>query len=442
MLTHLHLENFKSWQALDMPLANINLLFGANNSGKSSILQALLLLKQTVFHFDRSVAMHLGGLPNDWVDLGSYKELVNQHIEKDEVGIDIKWLRDVDIEVAAQREIDSIPHHMRYSVMWSLINSKTVLQRLAYEVGNRTEIVCQLGADGQYSYDLNPAALKYIVERLLPEEKLRVDLESCYSIKIQASTGSIYLEASVEAPKEFERLMEKIRYIGPLRLPAQRTYQWGGSTPQTIGKNGENTIEILLAAQRKADTDLIQQVSTWLAKMGIADQFLLTNLDPQSRFYEARLPVGETEASLADMGFGISQILPIIVMLLTAPEQSIILLEQPELHLHPAAQTHLADLMLDAAEHRHLQLIVESHSEHLLRRLQRRIAEEEAAFATPETIKLYFCELGKPIIPVEVNRFGQITNWPKNFFGGISQELDAIFDAGLTRRQNELQVHE
>ena len=98
------------------------------------------------------------------------------------------------------------------------------------------------------------------------------------------------------------------------------------------------------------------------------------------------------ESSLSDIGFGVSQVLPVVTMLMSAPEGSIILLELPELHLHPNAQAGLADLLLDVAEKRNFQLIVESHSEHIVRRLQRRLAEAESAFARPEHVKMYYCQ--------------------------------------------------
>jgi predicted ATPase len=101
----------------------------------------------------------------------------------------------------------------------------------------------------------------------------------------------------------------------------------------------------------------------------------------------------------------------------------------------------LADLFLDVAERRHLQLIIESHSEHVLGRLQRRIGEAKTDFVTPDNIKLYFCqpgEAGSLVQPVEADRFGQIRNWPSNFFGDLAGDLDKMMDAGLERRRQEL----
>ena len=133
--------------------------------------------------------------------------------------------------------------------------------------------------------------------------------------------------------------------------------------------------------------------------------------------------------------------LPVITMLFLVPEDTIVLIEQPELHLHPSAQAKLADLFLEVAEKRHLQLIIESHSEHLLRRMQRRIAEIDQPFANPDNIKAYFCEAGadgSKIQAVEVDEYGQIRNWPPNFFGDLAGDLDAMMEAAIERRRREL----
>ena len=197
----------------------------------------------------------------------------------------------------------------------------------------------------------------------------------------------------------------------------------------------------MLDASARGDGQLLSQVDKWLQALDLVESFDLRTIDENQRLYEARATIGGVESSLADVGFGVSQVLPVVTMLLSVPEGSIILLEQPELHLHPNAQAALADFMLYAAEARNLQLIVESHSEHIVRRFQRRIAEEGSAFATPEKIKMYYCESGKTgstVSEVEVDRFGQISKWPERFMGDISGDLHTMAKAAITRRRKEL----
>src|SRR5437868_4684804 len=89
MLTKMRLGNFKSWKDLDIDLAPITLLFGKNSSGKSSILQALLLLKQTVNSTDRQQHLNFGGNDQDYFDFGSYRDLIFRHKEANKVEIEL-----------------------------------------------------------------------------------------------------------------------------------------------------------------------------------------------------------------------------------------------------------------------------------------------------------------------------------------------------------------
>ena len=198
----------------------------------------------------------------------------------------------------------------------------------------------------------------------------------------------------------------------------------------------------MLAGSARADDRLVQQVENQLIDLDLVEGFGVKTLDENQRLYEATVTIDGVESSLSDVGFGVSQVLPVVTMLLSAPERSIILLEQPELHLHPNAQAALADLMLDVAEKRNLQLIVESHSEHIVRRLQRRFAESEHSFATPEKIKMYYCEPGKDgstANEIKLDRFGQIKDWPERFFGDVSGDLHTMLKAALERRSQELE---
>ena len=141
------------------------------------------------------------------------------------------------------------------------------------------------------------------------------------------------------------------------------------------------------------------------------------------------------EVLLTDAGFGVSQILPVLVLCFYAPEKSTVILEQPDIHLHPSVQAGLADVFIDAWKKHNVQILFESHSEHLLHRLQRRIAEEEIR---EDDVGLFFCSTngsgGSSISQLEVDQFGNISNWPKDFFGDQFGEIAAMSEAALKRQ--------
>jgi predicted ATPase len=133
--------------------------------------------------------------------------------------------------------------------------------------------------------------------------------------------------------------------------------------------------------------------------------------------------------NLRDVGIGISQVLPVLVASYFAPEGSTILLEEPEIHLHPLAQSALAELFAKVSKERKIQFIVETHSEHLFRRLQTMIAREHVSSADTAMYFVRRHNKSSELCTLEVDEFGRMTNWPDGFFG------DAL---GETREQARL----
>ena len=105
------------------------------------------------------------------------------------------------------------------------------------------------------------------------------------------------------------------------------------------------------------------------------------------------------------------------------------------MHLHPKVQSQLADLLIEVVTERNLQVLVESHSEHLLNRLQRRIAEEQISV---DKTALYFCRNRGSVSAcerLEIDEFGNIANWPENFFGNEMGDLLAMAQAQMERQK-------
>jgi hypothetical protein len=232
-------------------------------------------------------------------------------------------------------------------------------------------------------------------------------------------------------------------YLGPLREYPHRIYIWGGEEPQNVGVRGENFAAALLSS-RARKIGVAERVAQWLKELGLVHSFKVQPIAKGRQEYEVlvKRTADSTEVPITDVGFGVSQILPVLTLCYYVPEGSTIILEQPEIHLHPAVQAGLADVLIDAIKTRNVQIILESHSEHLLRRLQRRIAEEKFS---KEDAALYFCEMGKQgashLKPLELNEYGYITNWPEDFFGDEMEDLVEQSKA-TTRREQEKKANQ
>ena len=167
-----------------------------------------------------------------------------------------------------------------------------------------------------------------------------------------------------------------------------------------------------------------EMIAYWLKEMGLIAEFNVQEIAANSNRWQAKVRTRESSSDvlLTDVGFGISQVLPVVTLLQYVPEGATVILEQPEIHLHPLAQAGLADVIIQAALRRRVQVILESHSEHLLLRLQRRIAEKSVS---RDDVKLYFCDApeGKSTLTeLEVDLYGRIENWPDKFMGDAFNE--------------------
>ncbi len=442
MLTDLRFQNFKSWRDTGpIRLAPLTGFFGPNSSGKSAILHLLLVLKQTVESSDRMRVFHTGN-EYTYVDLGTPQEVVHGYSLPAVIEYALSWQVPQKIEIPAGYD-DSSGSKLRFNASIAIDQDTVAVQQLGYRFPDQQDTPAiemrRIGTSSEYAVSLL-RGLNTADNGPAQVERVGSPFKS-YGFPLEAN-GNV----SQEFVTHFEHLMHRIFYLGPLRVYPHRSYRWTGERPQDVGRRGEWAIPALLAAQKHGlrgsqgngqQPPIEEYVAHWLRELGLVHSFRLQQIAAHRQDYEVRVRLAEDapEVLITDVGFGVSQILPVLVLCYYVPEGSIILLEQPELHLHPAVQTGLADVLIDAIKTRNVQVVVESHSEHLLNRFQRRIAEEE--ILNTDTA-FYFCEMGKKgvsqLTPLMVNEFGSISNWPHNFFGNEMGDLIAAGEAEMRRK--------
>ena len=449
MLKHLEVNNFKAWRRLDLKLGKVTGLFGTNSSGKSSVLQFLLLLKQTKDATDRGLVLDFGG-PNQLVNLGTYEAIVHRGDQTAEIDWTLHWDLPEELRVAdpmSRRRTDLfVGDSLQVSSSVGFTGSHLSTRYVKYRFSDAAFAIEPKGTSSK-NFDLTwegPLALPLIRNpgRAWPlPGPVKTHLFPDQAYTYFQNTGFL---SDFEA--EYEALMDSIVYLGPLREHPQREYRWSGASPHDVGPRGERTVDAILAATtRKEERNLAprrrymrfqEMIAHWLRELGLIHSFEIREIGSGTNLYQAcvRTAPHSPETMLTDVGFGVSQILPVLVLLYYVPEDSIVLMEQPEIHLHPSVQSALADLMLAVAEHRRVQIIVESHSEHLLRRFQRRVAEGTVGSSD---LMLYFVRTNNgaaELNDLELNEWGEIENWPEKFFGDEMGEIAAISTAALNRR--------
>lgn len=207
--------------------------------------------------------------------------------------------------------------------------------------------------------------------------------------------------------------------LGPFRKPPSRWYVFTGTTPKDVGYEGHLLPNLLFRQQ-----NILEDTNEWLRRLEIGYEIKIRNLgDRLSDLFELRLVDSRrkkpVEVGLLDVGFGISQILPFVVQSLAASDQ-IISVEQPEVHIHPRLQADLGDLLIEAIkEPRRNQFIIETHSEHLALRLQRRVREK---ILSPNEISIVYVSRGPNGATVQPLRLDDEGDFMDDFPGGFFPE--------------------
>lgn len=259
------------------------------------------------------------------------------------------------------------------------------------------------------------------------------------------------LGKGIEGSKDVQGFFKSIRYLGPLRA-APRSLHNPSSSQLDIGINGEHVAavlhteagqEVLLPEVGGSSryTDLISALDYWLQQFGMADSTHTEDWGRLGILLKVSPPSMKEPVDLTSVGVGVSQILPVIVLCLLAEPGSLVILEQPELHLHPTLQQKLADFLLECTWSGR-QLLVETHSEHLINRLRRRVAEDNSG-EIQSLIGLLFAEQhdGQTTFQEsKINAYGGLSqDWPDGFLDVGAREAQSLVRSSVykhRRRQN------
>lgn len=249
-----------------------------------------------------------------------------------------------------------------------------------------------------------------------------------------------------------------IKYLGPLRKGPVPFYETNPYNGETVGLKGEYTAALLYNKKDEVITYLspvlynneqyikfVEKQDTlhnacisWLTYLGVIIDIEVGDIGELGLNIKVKNINDKQLQGLSHVGVGVSQVLPIIVMLLLSKRNDILIFEQPELHLHPKIQSRLCDLIIASSTSRR-QCIVETHSEYIINRLRLRIAQSSDPEMTKNNI-LYFVnkvESNSFFEKVDINRFGAIPNWPEGFFDQTDKEIEKILIAANNKSRKE-----
>ncbi len=431
MFTSLKLKNFKAWrESGEMSLAPVTLLLGSNSTGKSSLIQSLLLLKQTVTSPDRTIHLNLGGDEvNDYFNFGHFNDVLTKGASPRHFEISFGFG-----QPGFRRRNSGFIGQGAFSTTYAMNSSgAAVTQECCMEDAKQSYRAVRKDKGAYSIYVGNEGQPRGKSRAYAPERSIALPAEAIQMLGLEGGNAQ-------DLSLAIRRELEKIVYLGPLRRKPERDYVWNKTRPGDLGVDGYGSINALFSSAfiRGKDNgdDIIAGVSKYLSRMGVAERLEVRQLGHSTR-YEIVVHRDGVEANLRDVGIGISQVLPVLTLAFYAPIGSTILLEEPEIHLHPLAQSVLAELFVEISQERKVQFIVETHSEHLFRRLQTLLAKGKV---TPKNCAMYFVErdgADAKLRTLIANEYGAINNWPEKFFGDAMGEAreQAIARAGRESRQ-------
>jgi AAA15 family ATPase/GTPase len=320
MLKQLRIQNFKGWKDTGViRMAPISLFFGANSSGKSSIGQFLMMLKQTVESPDRKSVFHPGG-KNSAVQLGSYQEMVYHRDSENKITFDYQW---------------SLPE---------ILKLKDPVTGQSFS-GDNLSFLAEVGLGDKDQHTLTLNQLKYeLIEKEKSSLSIRMERKSDTKSEYKVDATNYTLKRkqgrgwSPGAPVRFygfpdevvayhqnadfvqtlnlshEKFYRSLCYLGPLRTKAERLYSWTGMEPESVGYAGENTVAAILAARnrkislgyKRPAKPFEEIIALKLKEMSLIEDFKVNPISEQRQEYEVKVRSKGSKdwVDLPDVGFG------------------------------------------------------------------------------------------------------------------------------------------
>lgn len=480
MLKSISLENYKCFkEKADIEIAPLTVLCGVNSSGKSSILKSLLMLKQS---YENGLDMNNLSLNGIYTNNGKFSTVVHGRNQSN-FAIDTTFEFRKSNYISSQEKQTLNELEKIFCVKYSNIqNVKFASINIHYDIKNQNRKNLSYGDNVidniTISIKINKKIESLLCFNLVGDQNYNIILtnfpnEETLKSKIELPLVYCYFDnfkvvnmyyGEVNPQQNIDKVVSNIysifriislqfkdiRYISPLRDSPKRRYVIEKDV-NTVGIYGENTIQIVEKMKGKKgrinalpseagfekgyvsiNEKISEAINIWLNYIGI-DNYLSSPYDDL-----IKLSIGKD--NILDVGFGISQLFPILVNNITSPYKTTTLLEQPEVHLHPKMQMNVADMLI-ATSKAHKNVIVETHSDHIINRIVKRIMQDSSGDLR-NNIKIYFFTKENEITKIEeikVNMITGIEHAPKGFFEQFGNETMDIVNIGLKNLEKGIQ---
>ncbi|MDR2353247.1 MAG: DUF3696 domain-containing protein [Deltaproteobacteria bacterium] len=442
MIAKWNVSNYKSIrEETGLNFAPLTIFVGPNNSGKSAFIQSILLVSQTWLDNECTSDVILNGFITK---LGQFKDLKSINGEKSR--ITIKY---------------TLASELNKNDIFKLTSQRTDTQTIKTELAkilNSSDVKFHMYISCHLSFGVNPSSVDF--DKMQNQPKIYFEKITSRIIKKNGDNNNVEVKLipdrfRMETIEHFFRV--SLKYLDSSGIAPKRIYpSFRGLGIYDIGLQGEDTASILekyknnkiryIPSAYFKDGTIIREmvpetlenaVIDWLDYLGLAVS--VTRQKKGIDWYEFKVKTSNLDAlrNITQVGVGLSQVLPIIVMSLLAKDGSTLIFDHPENNLHPSTQLLLGDFFL-AISLSKKQCILETHSEYIFDRLRFRIAASRLKHPLEKHVKMYFVEKqldASSFREIVFNEYGAIVEWPDGLFDESLKETEKILQAASMKRK-------
>ena len=361
------LENFKGVKdRQELEIKPITIFCGPNSSGKSSCIHALAALAQTMKLSNTQVPIVLDD-EFAQIHLGRFMDVVHSRSIDDSFRIGV-GLDSVKYIISATKPSPKVPPSLAIEVEYKAKGNvqEVYIQSAKIDFRKQQYFLSKVDEEFTISQGKNPKQLPF---NMISTGKFGFRPKDVFEKAGKPNDEimqAFFLGENIN--RNLSEALTKVLYLGPFRQGPLRRYPTRGSQPSEVGAAGEAAIPMLANEFSRSDMDHpnLEKISEWIDKMGLGKRVVIAPV-ANTDLYDVSLNLDDgASLSLPDLGYGISQVLPVLVQCSFAPRGSTLLFEQPELHLHEGAARKLGAVFVDVVKEKNITILAETHSPYLV----------------------------------------------------------------------------